>query len=58
MVSGTGEVALDGGAVDAFCCEVRFVALVFVARAVGGVVDCFMVGLLVVRGWSTPPSYH
>jgi hypothetical protein len=51
MVNGTAEVALYGGAVDAFYCAAHFVALNFVARAVGGIVDCFMVGRLVVRRW-------
>jgi len=50
-VIGTGAVALAGGTGEAACFEVRFVALVCVDRAVGRVVDCFMVGLLVVRGW-------
>lgn len=59
---GIGAAAVDGsGFEDAFF-EVFVVVQGFIARAVVGtvvcVVDCFMVGLLVVWGCKTSPSYH
>ncbi|MBK7645262.1 MAG: hypothetical protein IPJ19_19835 [Planctomycetes bacterium] len=49
-----GEAAVTGSSIEAAGFVVLFVALAFVARAVGGgvveAVDCFMVGFLVVWG--------